>query len=101
MIAHCWAFACICMVMAPISIRVGTSMNQMKLVVNDSYVKVILNGDQVINANLDQWTVSRKNPDESRNKFRIALKDLPRAGSIGLQYHGKPVWFKNIQLKAN
>ncbi|MDP6893128.1 MAG: DUF1080 domain-containing protein [Verrucomicrobiota bacterium] len=75
--------------------------NQMKLVVNDSYVKVILNGDQVINANLDQWTVSRKNPDESRNKFRIALKDLPRAGSIGLQYHGKPVWFKNIQLKAN
>ena len=43
--------------------------------------------------------IARKNPDGSRNKFRTALKDLPRTGSIGLQYHGHPVWFKNTVLK--
>ncbi|MDP6794162.1 MAG: DUF1080 domain-containing protein [Verrucomicrobiota bacterium] len=73
--------------------------NHMKLTVNGPSVKVVLNGKQVIVADLDQWTKARKNPDGSRNKFRTALKDLPRTGSIGLQYHGHPVWFKNIFLK--
>ena len=73
--------------------------NQIKLTVNGASVKVVLNGKQVVDADLDQWTTPRKNPDGSRNKFRTALKDLPRAGSIGLQYHGQPVWFKNLKLK--
>ena len=73
--------------------------NQMKLTVNGASVKVVLNGKQVVDADLDQWTTPRKNPDGSRNKFRTALKDLPRTGSIGLQYHGQPVWFKNLKLK--
>ena len=73
--------------------------NQMKLTVNGASVKVVLNGKQVVDAYLDQWRTPRKNPDGSRNKFRTALKDLPRAGSIGLQYHGQPVWFKNLKLK--
>ena len=74
--------------------------NHIKIIVSDAYVKVVLNGALVTNVNLDQWIVARKNPDRTGNKFRKALKDLPRTGSIGLQYHGKPVWFKNIQLKA-
>ncbi len=73
--------------------------NQMKLTVNGASVKVVLNGKQVVDADLDQWTTPRKNPDGSRNKFRTALKDLPRTGRIGLQYHGQPVWFKNLKLK--
>ena len=73
--------------------------NHMKLIVNDAYVKVVLNGALVTNVNLDQWIVARENPDGTGNKFRKALKDLPRTGSIGLQYHGHPVWFKKIQLK--
>ena len=73
--------------------------NHMKLTVNGASVKVVLNGKQVVDADLDKWTTPRKNPDGSRNKFRTALKDLPRTGSIGLQYHGQPVWFKNLKLK--
>ena len=73
--------------------------NHMKLTVNGASVKVVLNGKQVVDADLDKWTTPRKNPDGSRNKFRTALKDLPRTGSIGLQYHGHPVWFKNLKLK--
>jgi hypothetical protein len=73
--------------------------NHMKLTVNGASVKVVLNGKQVVVADLDQWTTGRKNPDGSRNKFRTALKDMPRTGSIGLQYHGQSVWFKNIVVK--
>ncbi len=73
--------------------------NHMKLTVNGASVKVVMNGKEVVDADLDQWTTARKNPDGTRNKFRTALKDLPRTGSIGLQYHGHPVWFKNIVLK--
>ena len=73
--------------------------NHMKLTLNGASVKVVLNGKQVVDADLDKWTTPRKNPDGSRNKFRTALKDLPRTGSIGLQYHGHPVWFKNLKLK--
>ena len=79
--------------------KLAGEWNQMKLTVNGASVKVVLNGKQVVDADLDQWTTPRKNPDGSRNKFRTALKDLPRTGRIGLQYHGQPVWFKNLKLK--
>ena len=75
--------------------------NHMKLTVNGASVKVVLNGIEVIDADLDQWTTARKNPDGSRNKFRTSLKELPRTGSVGLQYHGHPVWFRNIVLKKH
>ena len=62
-------------------------------------IKVVLNGEQVLEANIDQWTTPRKNPDGSPNKFKIALKDLPKIGHIGLQYHGQSISFRNIQIK--
>ncbi len=62
-------------------------------------VTVSINGKQVVAANLDQWTTGNRNPDGSRNKFKTALKDLPRTGHIGFQDHGQDVWFRNIYLK--
>ena len=54
---------------------------------------------EVVNADLDKWTTGNKNPDGSRNKFRTALKDLPRKGRIGFQDHGHDVWFRNVYIK--
>ena len=62
-------------------------------------ITVSINGKQVVNANLDDWTTGNKNPDGSRNKFKTALKDLPRTGHIGFQDHGPNVWFRNVYLK--
>jgi len=62
-------------------------------------ISVVLNGTLVSEANLDQWTEARKNPDGSANKFDRALKDFARAGYIGLQDHGSPVWYRNIRIK--
>jgi hypothetical protein len=62
-------------------------------------VQVILNGQPVIDMNLDRWTQPHRNPDGSRNKFNTAYKDLPRSGYIGLQDHGRPVWYRNIRIR--
>ena len=33
------------------------------------------------------------------HKFEFAYRDHPRTGTIGLQDHGSPCWFKNIKLR--
>ncbi len=73
--------------------------NNLRIVAEKSGIKVVLNNETVINADLDQWTEPEKNPDGSKNKYKKALKDFPREGYIGFQDHGKPVWFKNVKLK--
>ncbi len=73
--------------------------NTLQLVCKGPEITVVLNGKTVLEADIDRWTTARKNPDGSKNKFRTALKDLPRSGHIGLQYHGHPVWFRNLKLK--
>ena len=67
-------------------------------------VTVVLNGETIIDANLDNWPEAGKNPDGTPNKFKKALKDYARSGPIGLQgLHGKaqaPVWYRNLKIKA-
>jgi sugar phosphate isomerase/epimerase len=71
----------------------------------DNKIYVNLNGQDIIDMDLDQWTEPGKNPDPpiaagTKNKFRYAYKDLVREGHIGLQYHGNPVWFMNVKIKS-
>jgi hypothetical protein len=62
-------------------------------------VTVVLNGQKVSEANLDQWTAAGKSPDGTPNKFTRAMKDFARTGYVGLQDHGTPVWYRNIRIK--
>lgn len=70
----------------------------------DSKVVVILNGEEIITADLNDWPEVKKNPDGTPNKFPIALKDYARKGPIGFQgLHGKamaPVWYRGIKIKT-
>ena len=72
--------------------------NLMELTCKGSKIKAKVNGKLVIDVDINDWKEPNKNPDGSKNKFKTALKDLPRIGNFGLQYHGQPVWFRNIKV---
>jgi len=73
--------------------------NRCILTCKGSSIKVVLNNEQIIDMDLDQWTTPNMNPDNTKNKFGTALKDFARTGYVGLQDHGKPVWYRNIRIK--
>jgi hypothetical protein len=60
---------------------------------------VELNGEQILDVNLDEWTEAKKNPDGSPNKFATPIQKFARRGYVGLQDHGRPVWYRNIRLQ--
>ncbi len=66
----------------------------------DNKIYVVLNGEQIIDMDLNNWTEAHKNPDGTGNKFNTAYKDMPRVGFIGFQDHGQPVWFRNLKIKT-
>jgi sugar phosphate isomerase/epimerase len=66
----------------------------------DNKIYVELNGQQIIDMDLNLWKEAHKNPDGSPNKFTTAYKDMPREGHIGLQYHGMPIWYRNLKIKS-
>ena len=74
--------------------------NHIEITCEGNLIDVVLNGDKVTRANLDEFTEPNKRPDGSAHKFDIAYKDHPRRGYIGLQDHGSPCWFKNIKLRT-
>jgi hypothetical protein len=78
--------------------------NRYAITCRGSKLVLVFNGEQVLDVNLDEWSQPRQNPDGTRNKFAVALKDFSRVGPIGLQgIHGKeaqPVWFRNLRIRA-
>ncbi|NND99746.1 MAG: DUF1080 domain-containing protein [Pirellulaceae bacterium] len=73
--------------------------NDLKLTVHGSKLTIEINGQIVNEADIDRWDTPQKNPDGSSNKFKTALKDLPRRGRIGFQNHGQVVWFKDVVIQ--
>jgi sugar phosphate isomerase/epimerase len=74
--------------------------NRYTITCSENQIYVVLNGEQIIDMDLDQWSEAHKNPDGTKNKFNTAYKDMPREGHIGFQYHGHPIWFRNIKIKT-
>jgi hypothetical protein len=73
--------------------------NRLRLTAKGPQVVVELNGETIIDANLDQWTTARRNPDGTPNKFPTAIADFAREGRIGLQDHGRPVKYRNLRVR--
>ncbi|MBE0537694.1 MAG: DUF1080 domain-containing protein [Phycisphaerae bacterium] len=70
----------------------------MKVKAKDNMIEVWSNGRKVLTMDLNAWTQAGWNPQGTKNKYNVALKDMPRHGYIGLQDHGLPVWFRNVKL---
>jgi hypothetical protein len=88
-----------CLAPAKQMVKEPGEWNRYEIIAKGSTIYVILNGLRVIDMNLDLWTEARRNPDGTRNKFKYAYKDMSREGHIGLQYHGHPVWFRNLRIR--
>jgi hypothetical protein len=73
--------------------------NHVVITALDNRITVVMNGEQIVDMDLNQWTEPHKNPDGSKNKFRTALKDFKREGHIGFQDHGANVWYRNVRIK--
>ncbi|MFT5470173.1 MAG: hypothetical protein ACI8UO_005297, partial [Verrucomicrobiales bacterium] len=73
--------------------------NQLTLTCDGSRIMIALNGEIVVDVNVDDWAEVGKNPDGTTNKFKNAFKDFPRSGKIGFQNHGQVVWFKNVRIR--
>jgi len=73
--------------------------NQYTIICQANKINVILNGEEIVDMDLNNWPKAHKNPDGTKNKFNIAYKDMSREGHIGLQYHGHPIWFRNLKIK--
>ena len=73
--------------------------NRITIICRNNKINVVMNGRQIIDMDLNEWTEPRKNPDGTKNKFKTAYKDMPRKGYIGFQDHGNPVWYRNIRIK--
>jgi hypothetical protein len=74
--------------------------NQLTLKCDGPTIQISINGVLVNDVNVDQWGTARRNPDGSANKFKTALKDLPRSGRIGFQNHGQVVWIKDVKIRS-
>lgn len=73
--------------------------NTYRLRCEGSRIQVWLNGKHVNDMDIAQWRESMMNPDGTPNKFPTPGAAFAREGHIGLQDHGKPVWYRNIRVK--
>lgn len=81
------------------SMKPAGEWNHIVVISDDNRIEVELNGEEVTEIDLDEWTEPNKRPDGTEHKFDIAYKKHPRKGHIGLQDHGSACWYKNIKLK--
>jgi hypothetical protein len=88
-----------CQAPAKNAVRKPGEWNHVRLTCRGSRIEVVLNGEPVVDMDLDRWTEAQKNPDGSKNKFPRAMKDVARTGHIGLQDHGRPVWYRNLRIR--
>ncbi len=78
--------------------------NRMTIKAVNQHISVVLNGEQVINIDMADYTSAQDNPDGSAvpRWLKKPLSELPTYGHIGLQgKHGDAtVWFRNLRVKV-
>ena len=81
------------------AIKAPGEWNHYLIIARGPWIWVYLNEQLVTSLDLDLYTRAGRNPDGTRNKFKYAYAGLAREGHIGLQWHGDPIWFRNVRVK--
>jgi len=79
--------------------RPAGEWNAMLLACSGPTILVELNGQQVIDVDISQYTAAGQNPNGTPNKFKYAWAEMPRRGHIGLQDHNGRIWFRNLRVR--
>jgi hypothetical protein len=75
--------------------------NHMTITAKGPRITVVLNGKEVSEIDLDQFSEPGKRPDGSQHKFKdVAIGKLARTGYFGFQDHGSDCWFRNVKLST-
>ena len=80
--------------------RPAGEWNPIEITADGPILRVVLNDQQIAEADLREWTTPHQNPDGSRNKFQYAYNTMTHPGHIGLQDHGGRCWYRNLQIKS-
>ncbi len=88
-----------CLAPSTNAVRPPGEWNRCTITCRENKIYIVLNGQQIIDMDLNRWTEAHRNPDGTKNKFNTAYKDMPRVGHIGFQDHGHPVWYRNIRIQ--
>lgn len=85
------------------TVRKAGEWNRMTVTCKGPMIHVLLNGEQVTDANMKDWTSARKNPDGSGIPPWLSrpLAVLATRGHIGLQgkHGGAPIYFRNLRIR--
>lgn len=73
--------------------------NTMVIYTKDNAIRIALNGEQIVDMDLNRWVTPGKNPDGTPNKFKRAYKEMVEPGYLGLQDHGGKLWFRNLAIE--
>jgi hypothetical protein len=73
--------------------------NRITITAKGSQITVVMNGEQIIDVDLGDWTEAGKNPDSTPNKYHKPMCEVPGDGYIWLQEHPGEVWFRNIHIR--
>lgn len=67
------------------------------------HIDVVLNGEQIVAMNMDDFKSAKVNPDgtEIPSWLSKPKSTLPTKGKVGFQgkHAGAPIWFRNIKIK--
>jgi hypothetical protein len=78
------------------AVRPPEEWNQLMVVAQENLLSVVLNGERIIDLDLDQWMSSTGDDgDTSRDRRPAPGRD----GFIGLEDGGSPVSFRNVRIK--
>ena len=82
-----------------VAVKPAGQWNHITITARGSMINIVMNGQEIIDMDLNEWPEAHLNKDGTANKFNIAYKDMARVGVLGFQDHGKPVWYRNIRVK--